>query len=150
MKRTLAITFIIMAIVMQIACSDKELQTVSKSMLIVATAVGDVQATTMSAVDSKLISNQLGVQIVTVCTKVSTAGLQVDAVLRSIQSIDPASRSKLVNLITPISQSLDPQQIEFIVGIKDPVLKQKITAGFELARTTISAVQLQLATGGIK
>lgn len=137
-----------MAMCLQIACTDKELQTVSKSMLIAATAIGDVQTTTISAVNSKLISDPLGVQIVTVCTKVSAAGLQVDAVLRSIQSIDPASRSKLVNLLTPISQSLDPAQIEFIVGIKDPVLKQKITAGFELARTTLSAVQIQLATGG--
>ena len=145
MKRAIATPFLLLLLCT--SCADADLQKVAKSMLVLANAVGEVQKDTMTAVDSKLIDQALGVEIVGVCVRVNTAGQQVDAVLRSIQKLDPASRSNLIALLTPISQALDPTKLEFVAGIKDPATKQKIEGGFIIARSALSAVQLTIATG---
>jgi hypothetical protein len=58
------------------------------------------------------------------------------------------SRKDLIALLTPISQALDLGQLEFIAGIKDPAMKQKIDGAFILMRTTISSLQIVLASSG--
>jgi|WetSurMetagenome_2_1015567.scaffolds.fasta_scaffold42080_5 hypothetical protein len=130
------------------ACSDGDLAKVAKQMVVVSQAIGQVQTDTIAANKLGLIDENLTANILTVCFKVNVAGKQVDSVIRSIQKLDPASRLQLVNVITPISQALDPTQISFIAGIKNADTKQKVEAGFLLARSTISAVQLIIASGG--
>jgi hypothetical protein len=145
MKR--AMPFLLLLVLMP-ACTDSELQKVSKSMLVLANAVGEVQKDTISAVDAKLIDDSAGAKIVGVCARISVAGQQADAVIRSIKALDPQSRKSIVALLTPISQALDPAQLEFVAGIKDPATKQKIEGGFVIMRSAVSAIQLAVAAGG--
>jgi hypothetical protein len=98
--------------------------------------------------EQKLLSDQATGEILQVCLKINAAGKQVDAVLRSVRQLDSDSRKNLIALLTPINQALDPGQLEFIAGIKDPALKQKIDAAFILMRTTVASLQIVLASSG--
>ena len=144
MKRWL----LILPILIFTACSDADLAKVAKSMVAASVAVGQVQTDVIEANSLGLISEKTTEDILEVCLKVNLAGKQVDAVLRGISKLDPASRQALVNVLTPISQALDVSQLEFMAGIKDPATKQKVEAGFLLARSAISSIQIIIASGG--
>jgi hypothetical protein len=135
-------------LVLMISCTDSDLQKIGKSMLILANGLKEVQTDVITANQSKLIDDATTGQILSICTRIDVAGKQVDTVMRSISKLDPASRTSLVNLLTPISQALDPNQISFVAGIKDPVTQQKVQGEFIILRSAVSAIQLVLATGG--
>lgn len=147
MRKVFILSFLIIAL--QIGCADSDLQKVAKSMLIVSQTIGQVQTSTIQANAAMLIDDPTTAKILGICQRTNVAGKQIDSVLRSIAKLDPQSRSSIVNLLTPISQSLDPTQIEFIANIKNPETRQQVEGGFILARTTISGIQIVLAgTGG--
>jgi hypothetical protein len=127
------------------ACTDDQLKQVTKDLSVIATAVGEVQANVIVANQQQLLDDKTTGTILYICTRVSAAGKQADAIVRSITKLDPASRSSLVNLLTPISQALDPTQLEFVAGIKDLKTKQQVDGAFILLRSTISGMQLVLA-----
>ena len=148
MKNKLAsMALITLLLVSVTACSDTTLQKVSKDMLIVATTVGTIQDDVIAANTAKLISDKTTADILGVCQKVNVAGKQVNAILASISKIDPASKSSLLVILTQVSNSLDPTQLEFVAGIKDPGTKQKIEGGLVVMRTALSGIQLILAGG---
>jgi len=130
------------------ACSDSSLQKASKTMLVVATAVEELQKNTQLAEDQNLIDKATADKIFDVCSRVNVAGKQVDAILRSITQLTPDSRKSIIALLGPISASLDPSAIEFIGGIKDAKTKQEIEGGLILVRSSISSIQLIVASGG--
>lgn len=130
------------------SCTDSDLQKTAKSLNIIAVTVGTVQADAIAANDAGIITVDTTRQIISVCVKVSVAGKQADSIVRSISKLDPESRKTLVNLLTPISQALDPAALEFLAGIKNPETKQKVEGGFIILRTTISGLQIILASGG--
>jgi len=127
-------------------CSDKQLARVAKSMTIVATTVGQVQTDVILWEQAGLINTDAAREILQVCTKINAAGLQIDATLRVIEKLDPQSASALIDLLTPIRLSLDPAKLAFIAGIENPETRQKLEAYFILLRTTISTVQIVLAS----
>jgi hypothetical protein len=139
---------ILFAIAMQTACQDADLQRVSKDMLIVSKAIAEVQNDAIEANRLGLINNDTTDKILNICLRANTAGQSVDTFLRGLSKLDTASRSSLVQLLTPISQALDPSSVVFISGITDDATKQKIEAGILLARSTISSIQIILAVGG--
>ena len=145
MKRSI-ILFMTLVLFLQAACSDRDLQKVSKSMVVLASAVGELQKDVIAANEQKLLSDQAAGEILEVCLKINAIGKQIDAVLRSVRQLDLDSRKNLIALLTPISQALDARQLEFIAGIKDPAMKQKTDAAFILVRTTVASLQLALAS----
>jgi hypothetical protein len=142
MKKRIAPILLLLALT---SCSDSSLQKIAKSMLVVSKTIGQVQTDVIAANSSGLVSDQITGQILQVCIKVNVAGKQIDGVLRGINALDSQSRSSIIALLTPISMALDPVQLEFIAGIKDPATKQKIEGAFILARSAISSVQITLA-----
>jgi hypothetical protein len=138
----------VLLLLLMSACADSNLQTVSKDMLIVSTALGQLQSDLILANQNKLLDDPTTARIMKICIQANVAGRQVDAVLRGISKLDPQSRSSVIALLTPISQALDPTQLEFVAGIKNPETKQKIDGAFILMRTTISGIQIVLASGG--
>lgn len=134
----------------QLACNDSDLQKVSKSMLVLGTAVSELQTDVIAANTQGLMSDQDTKAVLVVCTKISATGKQIDAVLRSITQLDPVSRGNVIALLTTVSQTIDPTQLEFIAGIKDPATKQTVEGAFIVARTTISGLQIVLASSGGK
>jgi hypothetical protein len=132
-----------------IGCSDSALQTASKDMLIISNAVSLLQTDVITANQAKLLDDQTTAKILQLCIKINVAGKQIDSVLKSISKLDPQSRSSIIALLTPISQALDPTQLEFIVGISNPETRQKVEGAFLIIRTTISGVQLNLAVSSV-
>ena len=147
MKRFLSVALMMFITLGMVACSDSDLQKVSKDMLVVATTVGTIQDDVIAANNAKLLSDKTTSDILGVCQKVNVAGKQVNAILASISKLDPNSKSSLLVILTQVSNAVDPTQLEFVTGIKDPVIKQKIEGGFIVARTAISGIQLIIAGG---
>ena len=147
MKRSM-ILFMSLVLFLQTACSDRDLKKASKSMLVLATAVGELQKDVIAANKEKLLSDQATGEILQICLKINAAGKEIAAVLRSARQLDSDSRRNLIALLTPISQALHPSQLEFIAGIEDPATKQKIDAAFILMRTTVASLQIVLASSG--
>jgi hypothetical protein len=144
-KQPLLLLSLILLLLSVAGCKDSQLKQVAKNMQLVATTISIVQTDAVEANKSQLIDDATTAKILSVCTKVNAAGKQIDSVLRSIQTLDVESRTKLMPMLTAVSNSLDPTQIEFVAGIKNPVTKQKVEGGFTIARSTISAIQLQIA-----
>jgi hypothetical protein len=117
-------------------------------MLVLATATGELQKNTLLAEEQKLIDKLTADKIFAVCERINIAGKQVDAILRSIEKLTPESRTNIINMITPISASLDPQQIEFVLNIKNPATRQQLEGGLILVRSLLSSVQITVASGG--
>ena len=147
MKRSM-ILFMSLVLFLQAACSDRDLQKASKSMVVLSSAVGELQKDVIAANEQKLLSDQAAGEILEVCLKINAAGKQINGVLRSARQLDSDSRKNLIALLTPISQALDPGQLEFIADIKDPATKQKTDAAFILVRTTIAGLKIVLASSG--
>ncbi len=131
-----------------ISCSDSDLQKVTKSMLVVSTATTELQNNVIVANKQSLIDDATTGRILQVCAQINVAVTQVDSVLGAIKKIDSASRSNIVVLLTQISQALNPAELEFIAGIKDAAVKQKIEGGFVLLRSAVSSVQVIVAAAG--
>jgi hypothetical protein len=143
MKRNISVLFVILAMSLcMTACSDNDLGKVAKSMRIYATTLTEVQKNIIAAQQVNLLSVENARKALDVCERANVAGQQVNDVLAAIQKLDPASRNKILNLLSPISDALDPQKIEFVAGIKDPAVKQKIEGGFILLRSTISSIMI--------
>ena len=147
MKRSMFL-FMSLVVFLQAACSDRDLQKASKSMVVLAAAVGELQKDVIAANEQKLLSDQDAGKILQVCLKINAAGKQIDAVLRSARQLDSDLRKNLIALLTPISQALDAKQLEFIAAIKDPAVKKKTDAAFILVRTTVASLQIILASSG--
>ena len=113
MKRSM-ILFLSLMLFLQAACSDCDLQKVSKSMVVLAAVVGELQKDVTAANEQKLLSDQATGEILEVCLKINAAGKQIDALLRSARQLDSDSRRNLIAILTPINQALDPKQLEFI------------------------------------
>jgi hypothetical protein len=131
-----------------VSCSDSDLQKVAQDMVVVSNALAQVQTDTIAANTAGLINDDVTTKILQICMRANATGKQIDSILRNLSKLDPASRGSVIALLTPISQSLDPTQLEFIAGIKNEGTKQKVAEGFILARSTISSIQLILASGG--
>jgi hypothetical protein len=108
MKRSM-ILFMSLVLFLQTACSNRDLQKASQSMLVLATAIGELQKDAIAANKEKLLSDQATGEILQVCLKINAAGKQIDAVLRSARQLDSDSRRNLIALLAPISQALDPK-----------------------------------------
>ncbi len=146
MKRAIATSMLLVLCLMASACSDKNLEKVAKSMVIVSTTVGQVQADVVIWEQAKLIRTDTAREILQVCNRINVAGLQIDTTMRVIEKLDPQSAQALIDLLTPVSLSLDPAKLAFVAGIENPDTRQKLEAYFILLRTTISTVQIILAS----
>lgn len=141
MKRNFVMSFLILSLVLcMTACSDNDLMKVSKSMAVYGTTLTEVQKNIIAAEKAGFLSVENTGKALEICERANVAGQQIVNVLNAVQKLDPDSRKKILALLVPISDSLDPTKIEFVLAIKDPVLKQKVEGGFILLRTTISSI----------
>lgn len=144
MKRAIAVPSMVLLIILCTGCALKDLANASHKL---GAIVGEIQTDTLLAYNSQppLISKEIKDGILNVGLKISQGGKQFDAVLDTIDKLTPESRKNLIALLVPISQALNPKEITFIVGIKDPLTKQKIEASFALARSVLGSMQIILA-----
>lgn len=126
-------------------CSDKSLEKVARGMVVVSNTVSQVQSDVIIWEQAKLISTDTAREILQVCTKINIAGLQIDTTMRVIEKLDPQSAKALIDMLTPVSLSLDPAKLTFISGIENATTRQRVEAYFLLLRTSISTVQIVLA-----
>jgi hypothetical protein len=65
---------------LQAACSDRDLQKMSKSMVVLAKTVGELQKDVIAANEQKLLSDQATGEILQVCLKINAAGKQIERI----------------------------------------------------------------------
>jgi hypothetical protein len=130
------------------SCSDDQLGKVAKSLNVLATAVGELQTNVQLAEQQQLLDQEIAKQILQICKQVNVAGQQVGDIVKSIQALDPASRSDIVKLLKPIGDSLDVEKLTFIANIKDPATQQKVKGSILLIRSTISSITVIVAASG--
>jgi len=137
-----------------IGCSDSLNKAASASKKF-SQVLGEFQTNVYTFYDAKIISAENKDQIIDVCMKANQAGLQVDAILAAIKKADAdakeiglGDRERIIKILIPVSQSLDPQKLEFIAGIKNEAAKQKLEGGLVAARSVLSSLQIILASGG--
>jgi hypothetical protein len=147
MKRIYAVSLMALMVVFLAGC---DLSDLANNSLKISKAVGVIQTETLRAYNSdpQLIDKESKDGILTVCLVISRAGKQFDAVLATVSKLDPASRTKLLDALVPISQSLDAKEIAYIARIKNPDSVLKIEKKLAVVRTALSAMQIILASSG--
>jgi hypothetical protein len=77
---------------MNTACGDKELQKISKALLVVSKSIGELQKNVGLAFDQKLTDQDPTIKILEISKRMNASGDQITAVLKSIDKLDPANR----------------------------------------------------------
>ncbi len=85
--------------------------------------------------------------ILNACVKMDNAGKEAVAYTRTINTLDPASRSTLMGMLTPAITSIGDLVQNGTVGIKDQTTKDTIQALLVGLQTTLAGIQLQIAGG---
>lgn len=130
-----------------VACSDSTLLRVAKDLDIAQQTIGTVQTTVIEANRRNLISEDTTRTILITCKKVNEIGLEAVAYTKTITALDEASRTKLVNMLTPASTAVGNLVQSGTLGITNVETKQKVQLLLESLRATLSGVQLALAGG---
>lgn len=153
-RRIFSVCLISVFMLSMIGCSDSLNKAASASKKF-SQILGEFQTNVYTFYDAKIISAENKDKIIDVCTKANQAGLQVDAILAAIKKADASAkeinlgdRERIIKILIPVSESLDPQKLEFIAGIKNESAKQKLEGGLVAARSVLSSLQIILASGG--
>ncbi len=153
-RRILTLGIITLLLVSMTGCTNT-LGKVADASKKFAQVIGEVQKNTYAFYDAKIIDAKTKDAIIDACTRANLAGLQVDAVLLEIKKADAAAkeiglsdRERIVKILVPVSEALDPQKLEAIAGIKNEDAKRKLEGGLIAARSVISSIQIIIASGG--
>jgi hypothetical protein len=130
------------------ACTDDDLTTVSKSLLVAAKSINTVQTTVISANEQGLITDETTAQILTGCVKANQAGQQAVAITRSISKLDPSSRTQMAPMVQAALSAIQASLVVDLSGIKNPQTKAIITSGLSAAQTSLNVALSMLMIGG--
>ena len=124
---------------------ESDLRKLAKSLDVIASSIGVVQDTVIAANTQHFIDDAITGKVLQATTKASKLGKDAVALVRTINALTPEARAKLVNLITPLSQAITAISLD---TVSNSETKAKIQALLASLATTVSSVQLILASGG--
>jgi hypothetical protein len=127
------------------ACTDQQLEKVSKGLVATADGIGVVQTTVIEANKQLLVDDATTSQIMIVCMKVNQAGKDATAITRAISKLDNPSKSQLLAVLNPVIAAVQNALDNGLVPIKDPATQQKIRGALLAVQTALNAAQLALA-----
>lgn len=139
---------LIVPLLLLVACTDKDLETVARSLLTTSEALGTLQGAVISANTStpQLISDNATRTILETCIKINQAGLQASTITRSINALSPADRTQLTAILDPIIKTVgEAVSGTQLLGIEDPKTRDAITASLLLIQTSLNSAKLVLA-----
>ena len=138
----------ILLLLLASSCTDSDLATVSKSLLVAAKSIGTVQDTVIQAEKLGVIPTETTRTILEACVKANYAGQQASAITRSISKLDPASRAQMTPMVSAALQSINASLVIDLSGVKDDQTKLMITAGLGAAKTALITALTLLQSGG--
>jgi len=147
MKRLRTLPLILVLLILP-ACTDKDLETVGKSLLTTSQALGTLQGAVLSANTStpQLLTDDATRSILEVCVKINQAGLEASQITRSINALSPTDRTKLLAVLDPIILVVGNAVTgSSSLGITDTKTKDAITASLLLIQTSLNSAKLVLA-----
>lgn len=128
-------------------CDDKTKKVVS-SMESLAKSVGQVQENTRVWFKADLISQETALDILAMCDRINVSIDQVAVVLEMSGELDGMSARTIVKLLSDLSLSIDPAELEFIANIRDPDTKTTFEGLMVAIRAGIASTQIVLASIG--
>lgn len=147
MKRSTRIGLLVLCLSGLVGCSDPDLVQVAKSLDETAIIVGTLQTTVIEAERQQLISTNDTRTLLTISMQVSQAGKEAVAITRALSTLEPANRSQLLTILTPVINSVNQLVGQGVGGITDPTTRQTIQTILATLQTTLNVVQLTLAGG---
>lgn len=136
----IALSVSLVAFISQIACTDA-LKTVSKGIADTATAVGTIQTAVISANQQKLISDDETAQILTLCSKINTAGQSASKITRGYTTLTAANKPDLVAVINPILAAVNDALTNGLLPIKNQTVVQTIQTSLTVIKTALISIQ---------
>lgn len=146
-KRVLLFPVILVLLVSQ-ACTDSNLQTVSKALTDVAYSVGTLQTTAIEANKAGLLSEDNTRALLELCVKTNLAGKEAVAVTRGISKLDDPSKAQIMTILQPVVVSVRNMVDNGLLGIKNEDTKRKVQTILVVIQTGLNSIQLVVAARG--
>jgi hypothetical protein len=128
------------------ACSDSALKTTSRALLDIAQANGALQTAVIESNKSGVLNDTQAAAILTVCSKINTAGAEASQVTRGLTKLDTTSKTKIVDIMAPIAAAIQDALAKDLVPITDAALRQKVQASLVTIQTAINSIRLVLVS----
>jgi len=148
MRRRVRILFVLPLILLLAGCTDKDLETVAKSLQTTSQALGTLQNAVISANTGtpKLISDDATRSILETCVKINQAGYEASQVTRNIHALSPTDRTKILAILDPIITVVGNAVTgTSSLGITDDKTRNAVTASLLLIQTSLNSAKLVLA-----
>jgi hypothetical protein len=142
MKRNVTACCILL---LMLACAPADLQRVAQGLDALAVATGTAQTTIIQMEADKLIDVDTTRAILEAFLKVNQAQKQAIAITRNLTQLDGGTTKQLVQIMGPITASVNELVANGAAGIKNPDTKQKVLAVLVTVQSVISAINLSLA-----
>lgn len=131
----------------QSSCSDKDLNKVSKSLVIIADSVKELQSDAIAANNLKLLSDDNTRIIMEIGTKISLAGKESTALTRNLTKLDVTTKSQVLTILNPVITTLSNVINTSLDGITDQGTKDKIKVILLSLQSTLNSIQVIVAGG---
>jgi len=147
-QQTKFLALVLVAALCVAACTDKDLETVARSLQVTSQALGTLQGSVLSGnvATPKLISDDATRSILEVCIKINEAGLETSRVTRTINALSPTDRVQILAILDPVIKAVeDALTGTSSLGITDIKTRDAVTASLLLIQTSLNSAKLVLA-----
>lgn len=122
------------------SCKDKDLEKVSKALVVTADTLGTIQTAVIDANKQGLLSIDKTRAILEVCLKVDQAGKEAVFVTRQVNKLTEPSKAQILGILVPVIKAVESTFF--------PDLPVSVKLALESLRSTLNSIQLILAAGG--
>lgn len=144
-KIRIKLVMIVMMAAILAACTDRDLENVSKGLDDSAKAVAVFQETVISANEQGLVSAANTRQLLQISLKVNAAGRDAVQVTRDLTTLEPGDRTKLLGILKPVIASLAEANSSLVTLVPEARARANIASALTLLRTTLNTIQITLA-----
>jgi hypothetical protein len=138
---------VMLVLLLMTACSDSDLNKISKALVVTAKTNGEIQTDVIAANTAQLLSDSNTRVILEMCQKVNYAGKEATTLTRSINALDAPSKAQILTILKPIIVAVGNVVDKGLVGVTDEPTKQKIRLLLLSLQSTLNSIQIIVAGG---
>lgn len=140
MKRSLM--YLIIPIIFILGCTDQDLTKVAKALSEVDQGILVVTQTAVAANQAGLLSDTVTDRVMSAVIKIGPPAKEANQLVRSLNTLDPASRVKLKGLMNPLIQvASDITNDPAIVGVTNPNTQVNLKATLTTVLTSLTIIK---------
>jgi hypothetical protein len=129
------------------ACSDPDLNKISKALVVTAKTNGEIQTDVIAANAANLLSDNNTRVILEMCQKVNYGGKEATALTRAISKLDDPSKAQILTILKPVIVAVQNAIDTGLIGITDQATKEKIQLLLLSIQSTLNSIQIIVAGG---